>query len=158
MEHEAYVKILIANMAKAKLGALESKAVMIKFIREAAETNPAQALVKACEGWNEGQVLLGSLIEQALEQISTEHKYTMLTPRQRIERDLEKTKQNKLDWELVLTEQDRKNLTPSQLAAVEKAELARKNPKPVEIPSCFAATASYRGKDIPMGLEITTRK
>jgi hypothetical protein len=65
-EHEPYIQILIANMIKAKLGALERKAVMLKFLREVAEKSPAQALVKACEGWDDGQAALGSLIENAL--------------------------------------------------------------------------------------------
>jgi hypothetical protein len=155
-EHEPYIQILIANIAKAKLGPLESKAVMVKFLREASETNPAQALVKACQGWNDGEVLVASLIEQALQKMSTEHPYVKLSPRERIQRDIEKIKQNRnaLDWELVLSDQDRKNLTANQLESVEKAIQSRKNPKPIEIPSCFAATASYHGAKIPMALEV----
>jgi hypothetical protein len=162
-EYEPFAKVLKESLERAKMGPLEIQSVLVRFITEADRTSPERSLVETCESYSneDGYKLLLSVaakskIELALEKISTEHPYKVLTPREKIQRDIEKIKQNQnaLDWEFVLSDQDRKNLTPNQLESVEKAEHQRKNPKPVEIPSCFAATASYKGEKIPMELEV----
>jgi hypothetical protein len=164
-EHEKYIRALEASLVRAKLDGVQIQAVLAQFIVDAEKTNPARAMVEAVESYGneDGYLLLQSIaeekskIQEALEKIEKENPYKILTPRERIQRDIEKIKRNSFEWEFVLSDQDRKNLTPNQLAALEKAELARKNPKPVEIPSCFASTTQFEGRPIVMELEVIKR-
>jgi hypothetical protein len=162
-QYEPYTTALEQSLIRANMDGVQIQAIVAKFLVNAARTNPARALVEAVENYanEDGYLLLQSLvskskIEQALEKLSTEHPYTKLTPRERIQRSIEKIKQNKnaLDWELVLDERDKKNLTSNQLEALQKAEHERKNPKPVEIPSCFASTTQFKGRSVTMELQV----
>jgi hypothetical protein len=133
----------------------EAKALVDKT---RAENN---AIIEGLKNITHGELLRSpekSGLETTLEKMSTENRFTILPPAERVRKETQKFKDNmaKLECVVLLSDEEKKFMPKHQREAFERAEQERLAPLArTEIPSCFMSQASM--KNGPLELEIVCR-